>query len=65
MSEYTLFWLTGDSEIVRGPAPHTAMTLAGYGGGAARALDFWADGDQRNNYAWDKTARTWQALEAK
>lgn len=61
MSEYTLFWLDGKNEIVRGPAPRVAMTLAGYGGGAARALDFYSDGDTRSEWEWDKATRKWTA----
>lgn len=57
---YTLFWLTGDSEIVRGSSPAVAMTMAGYGGGAVRALDFYSEGDCRKEWAWDKSARTWR-----
>jgi hypothetical protein len=61
MKEYTLFWLTGQSEIVKGNAPHEAMNSAGYGGGAVRALDFYSEGDKRKEYQWDKEKRTWQS----
>jgi hypothetical protein len=57
--EYTLFWLTGDSEIVKGDSPSQAMTLAGYSNGALRALDFWHPDDVRDQYEWDAQKRTW------
>lgn len=50
MKEFTLFWLTGKSEIVKGSDPANAMTLDGYSNGAVRALDFYAQGDKRNEY---------------
>lgn len=57
---YTLFWLTGKSELVKGSDPSIAMTMAGYGAGALRALDFYAEGDQRNEYEWIDEERTWR-----
>jgi len=59
MKEYTLFWLTGQSEIVKGNTPHEAMNSAGYSGGAVRALDFYAEGDRRENWEWNKEKRNW------
>ena len=59
MKEYTLFWLNGKTEIVKGNAPHEAMNNAGYGAGAVRALDFYAEGDQRENWEWNKEKRNW------
>lgn len=55
---FTLYWLTGDRELVRGRDIAEAMTLAGYSGGALRALDFYANGDD-DKYIWDARARTW------
>lgn len=50
MKTYTLFWLTWRTELVKGNTPEEAMTLAGYGGGAVRALDFFGNGDIRDDY---------------
>lgn len=58
MNTYTLYWLDGKRETVQGADPAQAMTLAGYGGGAAKALDFYADGDD-HNYTWDAEKRSW------
>lgn len=56
MNTYTLFWLDGKREVVHGATIAEAMTSAGYGGGAVRALDFYASGD-RDDYQWD--GRDW------
>jgi hypothetical protein len=59
MKTYTLFWLTGNSELVNGNNPAEAMTLAGYSNGAVRALDFYAEGNKINDYSWDAERRSW------
>lgn len=59
MKEFTIFWLTGETQIVKGGKPHEAMNNAGIGAGALRAMDFYALGDQRKNWEWDKEKRTW------
>jgi hypothetical protein len=59
--KFTLFWRTGAREVVQGRTVAEAMTLAGYGGGAARALDFWAHGDN-HTYAWDAATREWNSV---
>lgn len=58
MNTYTLYWLTGDRQIVRGNDPAQAMTLAGIGNGALPALDFYAAGDD-HDYEWDTKNRKW------
>lgn len=59
MQKYTLYWLTGQREVVEGNTPEEAFTKAGYGAGATRALDFYANGED-NSYAWNPVDRTWQ-----
>lgn len=49
---YTLYWLTGKSEKVQGTDIANAMTKAGYGNGALRALDFYSVG-QCTDYKWN------------
>jgi len=58
MRTYTLYWLTGKREVVKGKDVAQAMTLAGYGGGAVGALDFYASGND-NQYSWDAEKRDW------
>lgn len=49
---FTLFWLYGNSELIHGESIADAMTKAGYGNGAIRALDFHSEGDKRDQYQW-------------
>lgn len=55
---FTLYWRTGTRELIKGRNVAEAMTLAGYGGGATRALDFWAEGDDRE-WTWIPATREW------
>ncbi|WP_391857006.1 hypothetical protein, partial [Vibrio cidicii] len=56
---YTLYWLDGRRTLISGHRPfHEALMLAGYGGGAIRALDFYASGDN-TEYTWDSESRDW------
>lgn len=56
--KFTLYWRTGDREVVQGRTIAEAMTMAGYSGGVLRALDFHASGET-NEYAWDAKTREW------
>lgn len=55
---FTLYWMTGKREVVHGPSIAEACTLAGYGGGAIRALDFYACGDV-DKHMWDAMSQRW------
>lgn len=58
---FTLFWLSGDRQVIDaepGMKFEDAATAAGYGGGAMRALDFYAAGDS-HDYEYDKKQRQW------
>lgn len=61
MKEFTLFWLAGDSEVIKGSDIADAFRRAGYGGGALRALDFYSTGNVENEYVWDKENRRWNS----
>jgi hypothetical protein len=56
--QFTLYWLTGDREVIQGSTIESAFTSAGYSAGASRALDFYAHGDN-HEYTWDKDKVTW------
>lgn len=43
MKEFVLYWLDGTSEKVHGRTIAEAFALAGYGGGAIRALDYYKE----------------------
>jgi hypothetical protein len=62
MNTYTLFWLTGQSETVKGSDVASAMNNAGYGAGSIPALDFHAEGDIRDDYVWNKEDRSWDKV---
>lgn len=59
MKAYTIFWLYGDTQIVTGSGPLSAMHNAGICAGALRAMDFYAEGDKRSEYIWNKAQRSW------
>lgn len=61
--KFTLFWRDGKREVVSGRTPAEAMTLAGYGGGALRALDFYTSGDT-DDWKWIKETREWVPTES-
>ena len=61
MKEFTLFWLTGNSEVIKGTDIADAFRRAGYGEGALRALDFYSAGNVANEHVWDKENRTWNS----
>jgi hypothetical protein len=55
---FTLYWRDGKREIVTGTSPVEAMNRAGYGAGAVAALDFYAEGDDKD-YVWDQDKHDW------
>ena len=58
LKEFTLYWRDGKREVLRGDSPADAMNRVGYGGGAVRALDFYANGDDKE-YVWDASKKDW------
>ena len=56
--KFTLYWRTGQRDVVRGKTIREAFTLAGYGAGAMASLDFHANGDN-HEYKWDSKSREW------
>ena len=58
--EFTLFWLTGKKELVTGENITIAVNKH-YGGGAMRALDFWANGNYMDSdrYVFNKERHMW------
>ncbi len=60
MKIFTLFWLTGEKEIIKGNDIADALRKNGYGGGTMRALDFWKEGDGNDNWFWDFASHQWK-----
>ena len=59
--KFTLYWRTGEREVVQGRTIAEAMTLAGYSQGALGALDFYGNGDN-HDYAWKEGTREWHRV---
>lgn len=64
METFTLFWLTGESEVVKGSSIANAFMMAGYSSGAMRALDFFGNGDIRDSYTWNAVTKIWVNVES-
>lgn len=56
--DFTLYWLDGKREVVKGETIYDALTKSGYGSGALNALDFFTQNDT-DNYFWDNVKKTW------
>lgn len=61
MKQFTLFWTFNKSEVVEGSSIENAFSRAGYGAGAVRALDFFAEGDVRHKYVWNPNTHQWDS----
>lgn len=61
MKEFTLFWLNGESEVIKGNSISDAVNKQ-YSAGAMRALDFYSDGDVRNEYVWNNSEKSWNKI---
>ena len=53
---FTFYWLTGLRDVSCGVDAADALNKAGYGEGAIRALDFYAEG---NNHDYEWLDRKW------
>ena len=58
--KHTLYWLDGMKEEAYGDNVIDAVTRAGYDGGAIRALDFYSDDTDQDEYVYNKTEKEWQ-----
>ena len=57
MKNFILHWRTGQKENISGEDIVDAMTHAGYGGGAARALDYWEEIHPENEHTTPADAK--------
>jgi len=57
---FTLYWLTGETQVVAGPDIATAMNNAGIGAGALGALDFHAEGAPDPDWYWNADKHSWR-----
>lgn len=63
LKPFTLFWKTGQRQVVHGHDAAGAMNSAGYGSGALPALDFWKEGDS-HEYTWNSVERNWHSVDS-
>lgn len=56
---FTLYWLNGTKNVIKGLTIEEAFTRAGYGGGAVGALD-WYDNGISETHWYDKNAKEWK-----
>jgi hypothetical protein len=61
-SYFTLYWLGGKREVVKGTDIADAMNHAGYGHGALKALDFHCKGIDYD-YEWNSETKEWDRKE--
>jgi len=61
LDRYTFFWIGGRRTMCEGHGPADALTRAGYGNGALKALDFYMPGDIKD-YVWDKETQNWNVI---
>ena len=57
---YRFYWLDGTTTVWEGYAPEEALTKAGYGAGAVRALDFYETNEPEQNYFWNTEEKIWR-----
>lgn len=57
--EFTLYWLHGEKQVVKGTSIEDAFTRAGYGAGAIRAIDFYSNG---NNTDYEYVNGNWKLI---
>lgn len=68
-SDITFFWRTGQAEVFTGRGntridrAADALNDAGYGGGALGALDFYGEGDIRDEWTWNAERREWEPVQ--
>lgn len=55
---FTLYWLDGKREIIKGPTFSKACSFVGLGTGAMAALDFYIEGDNQE-YTYDIKEHCW------
>lgn len=59
MKKFRLYWRDGKTEVIEGLHIADAVTKAGYGAGAMRALDFYDNGELQS-YEWNSVEKAWR-----
>ena len=56
--QFTIYWLGGDRQVIKGPDFAAACNNAGIGAGAFGAMDFYDYGDSKS-HLWSPTLKNW------
>lgn len=59
MRHFTIFWRTGEAQVVTGHSIEDAFRCAGFGAGALAAVDFYDNGDVRKKWTYSVIAGEW------
>lgn len=59
MRHFTIFWRSGEAQVVTGYDEPDAFRRAGIGAGALPAVDFYEKGDVRRKWLWDSLKKSW------
>lgn len=60
MNKYTFFFRSGGRRVGEGADVADAFTRLGFGAGATRALDFYANGDD-DSFQWNVEKKAWES----
>ena len=61
MTDFTIYWRHGETSTISGDDIASAFSKAGYGGGAIRAIDFYAVGTEIT-HSWNKELHEWERI---
>lgn len=57
-NRFTLYWIDGKRNVIKGDTIDAAFAAAGYGGGSIAVLDFYEEGITESRW-WSKSKREW------
>ena len=58
---FTVYWRYNEKTIIKGLNEADAFRKAGFGGGALKAVDFFATGEN-SDYTWNSTTKEWDRI---
>jgi hypothetical protein len=59
INKYTLFWQTGNTEIIHGKNINHALNKSGYDKNSVGSLDFFKEGNVTHLYKFNKVHHRW------
>lgn len=55
---FTIYWKSGEREVVSGPSISRAFSDAGLGSGSLDGIDFYVEGEC-DRYVWEDKNKSW------